>query len=136
MDWDDRLGGGAQKGLYGGRENIEGVGIDVGKDGLRLQSRHSTGSGKKGETGHDDLVPGADSQCHESQEQGITSRGTPDPMFNLAIRGHIPLQFLNFRPQYEGPRVVDSHQCRRNCLAKGGMLPAKVKEGNSLRKRF
>ena len=47
--------------------------------------------------GGDDLIAGADAQCHHGDKQGVGSRANRDTVLDPDIRGQLLLQLTDFR---------------------------------------
>ena len=111
MHRNNRLSGRCHQAADGNRIDVEGYGIDVGKDRFGAQARGGASRGEEGEAGHNDLVARPHVRGHQGQQQGIAARGAAHGMFHAAVGGDGLFQIFHFRTKHKGPALA--HPAKR-----------------------
>lgn len=71
MNWHDGAGARGDGGFDPTDIDIEVIGIDIDINGSGAEARDGAGRSEEGPGGGDDLVSGADIECHQSEQQGV-----------------------------------------------------------------
>ena len=80
---------GVQDGFHGCWVEIEGGGVDIGKDGRGPGAKNGADGGKEAERGGDDGVAGADAGRGQGQPEGVGAGGAADGMGYVQLCGRL-----------------------------------------------
>src|ERR1700722_14854240 len=87
--------------LNGGWSQVEGVRVDVAEDRPSARPGNGPCCCEKGKGRSDNLVPRADFERHQGEQQGIGAGGDPDAFRGAAITGNLLLQRTYVLAHYE-----------------------------------
>src|SRR3990172_7621953 len=82
-----------------GRIDVEGLEVDIDKDGLRSGVDNRFGGREKGERGRDHLVAVADPECLKGQVEGIRPRDYAEGLGDPELLGCSPFEFPDLRTE-------------------------------------
>ena len=84
------------------RVHVEGPGVHIHKHRRGTQPRHDLGRRRKGETGTEDRIAGADAPSDQGQDQGVGAVGAAERVLRLAEGGQISLELAHLRSHDPG----------------------------------
>ncbi len=106
-----------------------GVRIDVDKYGTGAQARNGSSRGEEGKCRCDDLVPGPNTERHESQQQGISTRRYGHRMRDANRIGQLGFECLNLRTENEALRRAHAIDCRDDLVTNRRILKLEIEKG-------
>jgi len=96
--------------------------IDIDKNRPGAEARDRTGSRKEAEGSGDDLVTGADIECHQRQQQSVGTGSTTDRVARLAISSDFAFQGGDLGPHDEVLRLENTIDGLAHVVAYRGIL--------------
>ena len=108
--------------------DVEGVRVDVDPDRGRAEAGHGTCRSKEGEGRQEDLVPFADIERHEREQERVGTGGDPEGMLHAEERGAVLLKGLEARAHDEHVRAEDIAEGALKLGLEGAVLRAEIKE--------
>ena len=128
MDRLDRLRAGRDGRFEPGRVEVERARLDVHEDGPRVQARDFTGRREEGKGARDHLVPGADTERHQSDEQGVRPGRDPDGVGGPDLGGEGALELLVGGPHHEPAARENLRDAPRDFAVQLRFLASQVEE--------
>ena len=100
--------------------------IDVDENGFGAEAGDAAAGGEKGVGRGDDFVAGADTEAHQSIENGIGAAGGADGELAVAVGGDGFFQGLDLRPADADLAVENLVNGRANLVAQLGVLSPQI----------